>query len=575
MKIALVDKAPSKTDYSVFDFEYDLLHLTDERTGKKKSLVKADILLDLKELEEYDLVILVGADASKHIAKVTQVTKFAGHLVKDKYVPMVNPAMAKFKPEVQPLIDSALAKIEQYIAGTFSIKSGEYVGITRADDAIKYVDKLLRAKDLKYISVDTETSALYPRDGYVLGISLSHKQYQGVYISSDCINTTLENKLQQLFSEKVCVFHNAKFDIAMLKFHFNFKFPQWEDTMIMHYILNENEPHDLKFLALKYTELGDYDSALDTWKREYCRKNRILLKHFSYDLIPFDILSEYAAIDTDATLQLFNKFHKIISRSKGFSWLYHNFLQEALEFIMDIENNGVPFSKELLEHTQKELNVDIEEAKKALYKFKEVHTVEKQLGVIFNPNSTAHLRELLFNQLRLPNLKNTGTGQKSTDAETLEFLADKHPIAEHVLKIRKLQKIKSTYIDKIIINLDRDGRLRTGFNLTTTTSGRLSSSGKLNMQQLPRDDKRVKKCIRKEGYKIFSQDLKTAEMYYAAVLSNDQALMDVFRQGGDFHSTIAHKVFGLACEVSEVKELYPHLRQASKAISFGINGALI
>jgi DNA polymerase I-like protein with 3'-5' exonuclease and polymerase domains len=90
------------------------------------------------------------------------------------------------------------------------------------------------------------------------------------------------------------------------------------------------------------------------------------------------------------------------------------------------------------------------------------------------------------------------------------------------------------------------------------------------MQQLPRDDKRVKKCIQRVGYKIFSQDLKTAEMYYAAVLSGDQALMDVFRQGGDFHSTIAHKVFGLTCEIEQVKDLYPQLRQASKAISFGI-----
>jgi DNA polymerase I-like protein with 3'-5' exonuclease and polymerase domains len=318
--------------------------------------------------------------------------------------------------------------------------------------------------------------------------------------------------------------------------------------------------------------MGDYDAELDTWKREYCRKHKIKLGDFTYDLIPFDILEKYAGKDTDATLRLFNKFNPIISRSRAFSWLYNDFLKDAITFLMEIQDNGVPFSKRKLEETQKELNEIIEKAKEGLYAYKEVHQTESELGVIFNPNSTAHLRHLLFNKLKLKPIKKTGTGQHSTDAETLEHLADKHEIANHILKIRKLQKIKSTYIDKVLANLDNDGRLRTGFNLTTTTSGRLSSSGKLNMQQLPRDDKRVKKCIKSDhpDYKIFSQDLQTAEMYYAAVLSDDKALMDVFRKGGDFHSTVAQTVFNLPCKIEEVRELYPHIRQASKAISFGI-----
>jgi DNA polymerase I-like protein with 3'-5' exonuclease and polymerase domains len=149
----------------------------------------------------------------------------------------------------------------------------------------------------------------------------------------------------------------------------------------------------------------------------------------------------------------------------------------------------------------------------------------------------------------------------------LERLGDKHPIAALILKLRKLKKIKATYIDKILIGIDRDSRLRTGFHLHTVTSGRLSSSGKLNMQQLPRDDKRVKNCIdAPEGYSIVSQDLTTAEMYYAAVLSKDKNLQKIFSQHGDFHSNIARMVFRLQEGISVPK----HLRQASKAISFGI-----
>ena len=215
--------------------------------------------------------------------------------------------------------------------------------------------------------------------------------------------------------------------------------------MVLHYILNENEPHDLKYLALKYTTMGDYDAALDTFKREYCRKHKIYLKDFTYDLIPFDILYEYGAKDPDATLRLYNKFIPIINKSKGFTKLYYDYLKYAIEFLQDIQDIGVPFNKERLLETQKELDNSIELAKKELYKYEEIHHTENELGVIFNPNSTKHLRHFLFNKLKLPSIKKTGTGEKSTDAETLEFLANKHPAANHIMSIRKLQKIKSTY----------------------------------------------------------------------------------------------------------------------------------
>jgi DNA polymerase I-like protein with 3'-5' exonuclease and polymerase domains len=137
--------------------------------------------------------------------------------------------------------------------------------------------------------------------------------------------------------------------------------------------------------------------------------------------------------------------------------------------------------------------------------------------------------------------------------------------------VRQLGKIQSSYVSKILPELDRDGRIRTNFNLIFTTSGRLSSSGKFNAQQIPRDDPIIKGCIRApDGYKIVSQDLATAEMYYAAVLSGDTNLQQVFSSGGDFHSTIAKMVFDLPCPVEDVKKLFGSMRQSAKAISFGI-----
>ena len=170
-----------------------------------------------------------------------------------------------------------------------------------------------------------------------------------------------------------------------------------------------------------------------------------------------------------------------------------------------------------------------------------------------------------------PTGKLTGTGQNSTDAEVLNQLALEHAVPQLILDIRQKSKIKNTYLDKIIPQLDRDSRLRTNFNLHSTTSGRLSSSGKLNMQQIPRDNPIVKGCIRaKEGNKIVAMDLTTAEVYVAAALSGDKNLCDVFKSGGNFHSSIAKLVFRLACEVEEVGDLYPFERQAAKAVTFGI-----
>ena len=183
-----------------------------------------------------------------------------------------------------------------------------------------------------------------------------------------------------------------------------------------------------------------------------------------------------------------------------------------------------------------------------------------------------HLREVLFDYVGLtPTGKKTATGAVSTDAEVLEKLAEEHPLPGAILKVRQLGKIQNTYISKILPELDKDGRIRTNFNLIFTTSGRLSSSGKFNAQQIPRDDPIIKGCIRATpGYTIVSQDLTTAEMYYAAVLSGDKNLQQVFISGGDFHSTIAKMVFNLPCPVDEVKKLYPEMRQSAKAISFGI-----
>ena len=570
-KVALIDKAPNRTRYSdYFPFEFDHFHMSSVAITK---LLKKDVDLEV-DLEPYDLVILVGSEAAKEYAKVTSVTNMAGHLIDDKYVCITNPAMLAFKPEGKPDFQRALDKIVKIYEGEIKpLATGDFKGIRDTEQAKEFLQEIL-ANAQGYVAWDTETTALYPRDGYVLGLSLSYKPKHGRYIETDCLDEECIELLQKIADTFYTVFHNMKFDFKMIKYHLGVDFPRdrVHDTMVMHYALDENDSHGLKPLALKYTDYGDYDAPLEEFKKQYCASHGLLQEDFSYDLIPFDTIADYAAKDTGVTYELFHKFWPLLQKNDKILWVYNNLLLPGTLFLMDMEEVGIPISKERMGAAEGYLTQQIWEAKEALYSYDAIKLFEKNTGKIFNPGSVMQLRVVLFDYLNLtPTGKKTGTGAISTDAEVLQQLSEEHPLPKALLKIRQLSKIQNTYVSKILPELDKDERIRTNFNLIFTTSGRLSSSGKFNAQQIPRDDPIIKGCIKAPaGYTIVSQDLTTAEMYYAAVLSGDLNLQKVFSSGGDFHSTIAHMVFSLPCKVEEVKKLYPAMRQSAKAISFGI-----
>lgn len=570
-KIAIIDKNPSKNQYSkYFDFDYELFHMSSIPITK---LLKKDVDLEF-DASEFDFVILVGSEAAKEYAKVTSITNMAGQLVNEKFICISNPAMLYFKPENKPDFERACSMIKEYVAGTKKAPiDGDYVGIMNSNQALAFLHEVFDNAE-GFVAFDTETTCLYPRDGYVLGISISYKPKHGAYISTDCLDNECMELLQAIMNRYHIVFHNLKFDMKMIEYHTELRFDRKRvhDTMLMHYVLNENESHSLKFLALKYTDYGDYDTELDEYKKAYCAKNGMLQDDFTYDLIPFDIICTYAATDTAVTITIFQKFWPLVQANPKLLNVYNTLLLPGTLFLMDMEEVGICIDKPRMLAAEVYLDKEIEAAKQELYQYKEVQDFEKDAGIIFNPNSVQQLRKVLFDYVKLdPTGKKTATGAISTDAEVLEQLSELHPLPAAILKVRQLGKIKNTYISKILPELDRDGRIRTNFNLIFTTSGRLSSSGKFNAQQIVRDNSIVKSCIKAPtGYKIVSQDLKTGEVYYAAVLSGDKNLQEVFRSGGDFHSAIAKSVFDIGCAVEDVKKLFAGLRQAAKAITFGI-----
>lgn len=574
-KIAIIEPKPSRTNLSKsFNdaFEFDRYSLCSDNTVKR--ILKKDVDIDIN-IDEYNWVILIGADTCKHFLKGINVTDHSGKVVEDKFIPVINPGMVSFKPEMKLTWEESRDNIIGYVTGekkVVSYSTDRIYGIQDTEQAIKFLKAAIASKN-DFCAMDSETSALYPRDGYVLGISISYERDHGAYIDSNYIDDECTELLQELLDKKTIVLHNAKFDIPFIEFHFNVKFKKYEDTMLLHYCIDENPgTHGLKQLAIKYTPYGDYERPMHDWIDQYRKEHGILKDNFSFEFIPFDIIKTYAAIDAIVTFLIYIRLKPAVNKNKQLNKVYNEILIPASTFLIDVQDNGVPFDLQRLHLAQNEIQKQIDEDIKSLYKDPRIKEFETEQGKEFNPNSVVQLRSLLFDKLGIkPSGRRTSTGKHSTDAETLQELALEHDIPKLILNIRKNSKIKNTYLDKIIPQLNVDGRLRTNFNIHGTTSGRLSSSGKLNMQQLPRDNPAVKGAIKANpGFKIVSMDLTTAEVYVVSVLSGDKKLQNIFKSGGDFHSTIAKRVFHLKEDVSEIKEKQPLWRQAAKSTTFGI-----
>jgi DNA polymerase I-like protein with 3'-5' exonuclease and polymerase domains len=514
--VCILDKSPGKVRYEdYFQFPFTVEYLTTDTSLDK--ITKKDITINLDELvTKYDYIITIGSEVNKKVLTAgASFMSLQGTLVDDKYLPLASPNMIYFKPQLQPTYDKAIKSIHEIVTGVKAApKELSLYLIVDEDICINYLQTILEEKP-EFITMDTETTALYPRKGFILGISISKKDYEGTYIIADAISEEAVNLLQKITETTKVVFHHSKFDTKMLMYHLSLQFIEdrnnklcIEDTMLMHYALDENSSHGLKDLAIKYSDLGNYDSDLDTFKKEYCSIHRIKVSEFDYGYIPYNIIYPYAAKDVIATRILYNEFKPYLEKDDKVLRMYNTILMKGSKFIRTMEENGVPINLEYLTNKAiPKLLKDIESSTNVLYNYPEVSEVETEYNSPFKVSSIRHVRSLLFEKLRLKHPgKLTETGALSVDIEVLESFPG-NEVVKAILDVKKKQKVLNTYLNKMAAHIDRDGRLRTNFGLHTTTSGRLSSSGTMNRQQLPRDNKEPKKCIHaRPGYKIVSLD---------------------------------------------------------------------
>jgi DNA polymerase-1 len=199
-------------------------------------------------------------------------------------------------------------------------------------------------------------------------------------------------------------------------------------------------------------------------------------------------------------------------------------------------------------------------------------TLERRIyeaaGEPFNVNSTLQLREVLFERLGLPVLKKTPKGLPSTDASVLQKLADEHPIVEHLLAFRELEKLRGTYVDGLLPLVAEDGRIHCVFNQRGAATGRISSE-RPNMQNIParsEEGRTIRRAFRAgDGRTFVVADYSQIELRILAHLSEDSALVQAFREGQDIHTATAARVFGVEADGVDYE-----MRRRAKVINFGL-----
>lgn len=248
-------------------------------------------------------------------------------------------------------------------------------------------------------------------------------------------------------------------------------------------------------------------------------------------------------------------------RDRNLSHVYEQIELPLMPVLRRMEERGILVDRAFLADLSKEYGKELKKLAGRIYEY---------AGGEFNVSSPRQLSEVLFDKLglSLKNHKKTSTGARTTRESELEKMRDQHPIIGEVLSYRELSKLLSTYIDSIPKLLDDNDRLHTTFVQTGTTTGRLSSQ-EPNLQNIPIKSelgRRIRRAfVATPGFTLVSFDYSQIELRIAAILSGDEALGDIFRQGGDVHAAVAARIFGVA--ESEVS--YEQRRRA-KVINFGI-----
>ena len=437
-----------------------------------------------------------------------------------------------------------------------AINKKEYYLIENLEQIDNWITE---AEELGEVAVDTETNSLDPHQADLVGVSLSSKIGKACYIpighkSNKCIEKDLVlKKLKPLLEDPSIkkIGQNIKFDFIVF-FKHGINMTSMEDTMLMSYVLdagkNRHNMDTLSEIHLNHKTIS-FKDLVGTGKKE-----------INFSEVDVEKAKDYAAEDADITFRLYKKFQKSLKDEKMIN-IYEIFEKPLLKILAFMEIEGVKIDNKFLKSLSNKFEKKIIKIQNEVFKISRKE---------FNIASPKQLGEILYNDLKIADLKKTKKGSFATSASVLEDLAFKgHKFPQLVLDWRQVSKLKNTYSDSLPEHINPNTqRVHTSFLLAATTTGRLASSDP-NLQNIPiksEDGKDIRKAfIAKKDHVLISADYNQIEMRILADLADVKGLKKAFKNNEDIHSLTASQIFNV-----DIKKVNQDQRRKAKAINFGI-----
>ncbi|HZF98446.1 MAG TPA: DNA polymerase I [Pseudoxanthomonas sp.] len=437
---------------------------------------------------------------------------------------------------------------------------GEYETVLTREQLDAWIGRLREADEFAF---DCETDSLDPMRANLVGLSLAVEPAKAAYVPlaheypgapAQLDRAATLAALAPLFAEpgKRKIGQHGKFDLHVLRRHGVDVAGYAEDTLLQSFVLNSGSSrHDMDSLAKRF--LG-----YDTVKYEDVAGKGA--KQILFSQVALEDATRYAAEDADITLRLHRALAPRLAAEPALQRVYREIEMPLVPVLERIEANGVRVDADELRRQSADLS-------KRMLSLQQ--KAVELAGRSFNLDSPKQLCALLFEELKLPVMVKTPSGQPSTNEDALAALADLHELPQVILEHRGLAKLRSTYTDKLpeMIN-PHTGRVHTCYAQAGAATGRLSSS-EPNLQNIPirtEDGRRIRRAfVAPPGRKLVACDYSQIELRIMAHLSEDPGLVGAFASGVDVHRATAAEVFG-----RKFDEVSGGERRAAKAINFGL-----
>jgi len=436
---------------------------------------------------------------------------------------------------------------------------GDYETVLDWETFDRWMDKV-HAADL--VAIDTETTSLDYMAAEVVGLSIAVTAGEAAYIPvahdypgapdqlpRDEVLAKMKSFLEDPQADKVG--HHLKYDAHVLARHGIRLAGMRFDSMLESYVLNSVATrHDMNSVTRLY--LG----------RETIRFEDVAgkgAKQLTFNQVDIEMAAPYAAEDADITLQLHQVLAERLSEIKSLQRIYEDIEQPLVPVLLQMEETGVLIDRQMLARQSSELA-------------KKMHSLEVEAhqlaGGPFNLASPKQLQQILFEKLELPVIRKTPKGQPSTAEDVLAELADDYDLPRVIIEYRSVSKLKSTYTDKLPLQIAHTGRVHTSYHQAIAATGRLSSTDP-NLQNIPirtAQGRRIRQAfIAPENYLLLAADYSQIELRIMAHLSADKGLLKAFAADQDVHQATAAEVFEM-----NLDDVTADQRRSAKAINFGL-----